>query len=93
MSPAQIIVPGNPTKPTNRNPLDKTPIAAPMLLAKYNIDIECPGCLGKRRIIPALINGKVIPSKMDYGKIKIPAKIHLKLCARKGLPILGKTMS
>ena len=60
-----------------KNPAANAPIAAPKLLAKYSHATISPGRRGKMRTSPALISGKVAPSRMDCGRIKAPAKIHL----------------
>ena len=44
--PAAMIVPGRPTTSMSQKPLANTPIAAPMLFVKYNIDKLAPGSLG-----------------------------------------------
>ena len=91
MSPALNIVPGKPTALINQKPLANTPIAAPMLLLKYSIAMLPPGVSGNLRTMPALISGKVMPSRIDCGMIIRLAANHFSVAPRTGVPIDGRT--
>ena len=58
-------------------PEASTPTAAPRLFVKYSMASDPPGVPGNRRINPALISGKVMPSSTDCGRIRTPASVHL----------------
>ena len=65
MTPAMKIVPGSPTSLISQKPLASTPIDAPILFVKYSMAMLPPGVFGKRRMMPALISGNVIPKSTD----------------------------
>ena len=60
-----------------------------MLFVKYSIAILPPGVSGKRRMIPALIMGNVIPSRMDCGTISRLAASHFSRTPISGEPMDG----
>ena len=51
-----------------------------------------PGLEGKALIMPALIRGKVIPNKMDWGKMRQEAVIHLYKLMERGEPRCCNTL-
>ena len=64
-------------KPYEQNRCTNTPIAAPILFVKYSKDSVLPGSCGDMRMIPALISGKVIPRRIDWGRISNVDTAHL----------------
>ena len=63
--------------PISTNPLTRTPRAPPRLLVKYRVDSVSPARSGQRRMMPLLINGKVVPSSTDCGSTSSAARDHL----------------
>ena len=76
MRPAKRVVPGRPKAGISTKVLASTPNTAPRLLVKYSIESVRPGACGKARRMPALISGKVVPSRIDCGRMSRPASSH-----------------
>ena len=88
-----INAPGNPTEGTRAKPLSMAPKAAPNELVKYRTARTRPGFCFSRRRIPTLISGKVIPSKMQAGRMSPPAMPHLAKPTAVPPPSAGKIES
>ena len=50
-----------------------------------------PGVLGKRRMMPALISGNVMPRRTDCGSINKLAERNFSALPKNGLPTAGNT--
>ena len=83
------MVPGKPNHPTSTKPLIKTPAAAPILLVKYSIEMEEPARCGNILTTPALMSGKVMPSRMEGGRISKPDTSSLRALTAVGEPRAG----
>jgi hypothetical protein len=72
-NPAENIEPGKPTELIKKNVITSSAMAAPILFAKYNIEIDLPGLSVFKRTNPLHIKGKVVPNKIDCGRISTAA--------------------
>jgi hypothetical protein len=60
-------------------------------LAKYSIAIDSPAADGRARTRPALISGKVAPSRIDCGRISAQDSSSFAPSARVSLPSAGSS--
>ena len=93
MAPASRSVPGSPSAPMRRKPLENTPAAPPRLLVKYSIASDAPAARGCARTSAVLIKGNVLPSSTDCGRIRRQATPSLAASASHSLPREGSSAS
>ncbi len=93
MTPAVRNVPGRPAQAIRMKPLARTPAAAPRLFAKYSMATASPGAprpsFMLARTSPALISGKVAPSRTDCGRINALASASFAASAGQPAPRAG----